>query len=122
MNARATRARGAPSGTAAAPAGGDDPRVARNLQALGEFGLLANRRTRALAAREEVSPEYIRAHAARLEQQLRLRGEHLDAHPGLLLVVLESGAPAPSLNRQGHLQGCRCDACRRAAYRQWEEL
>jgi len=116
-----------PSGATSAPAqpgpeGPDQERVARNLRAFAEFGLLPNRRTRLLAAREHISPDYVRAHAAGLEQQLRTKGESLAAHAGLLLVVLESGVPAPRLNRQGHLEGCRCEACRRAAYRLWQEL
>ena len=97
-------------------------RLERNLRALAAFGLLPNRRTRALAAREGLTPEYIAAHARLLEDQLRRRGQSLAAHTGLLLVVLESGAPPPALNPQGHLQGCRCESCRRAAYRLWDDL
>lgn len=73
-----------------------------NMDALRDVGIYANDRTRRLAEQDWITPEYIRAHALKLNKP--------DA-PALLLTILESGAPAPELTGAGHLAGCKCAAC-----------
>lgn len=92
-----------------------------NLKALGAFGITPNERTRLLASRAEITPQVIQAHALQLEAQLAAQNRRLSQNLGLLISVLESGAPAPALNAKGHLQGCGCPACD-DPYRGWGDI
>lgn len=79
-------------------------------QALLEAGITPNARTLRLAELEHITPEYIRAH------HMGLQSANKGLQTGLLITILESGAPAPELNDRGHLTTCTCDACTRDRY------
>jgi hypothetical protein len=83
---------------------GQDPRL---LRAFHSAGLMLTSRTRLLALKPYVTPGYVRAHYA------RLKANGMASHTGLLVVILESGIPAPELNPNGHLATCDCDECSR---------
>jgi hypothetical protein len=80
-------------------------------QAFSEAGIFLNPRTHRLANMPHLTPEYVRAHLA------RLKADGLESRSGLLITILESGAPAPALNAAGHLEDCRCETCRDLKYR-----
>ena len=84
-----------------------DPAI---LTAFYQAGIGINHRTRVLAQQAHITPEYILAH------NLQLISQDKENSPGLLITILESGQPAPPLNRNGHLEGCTCEACDRLKY------
>jgi DNA-binding transcriptional regulator YhcF (GntR family) len=83
-------------------------------KAFAAAGIHLNRRTRAMAALDHVTPDYVIAH----HQSLVRRG--LGDHTGLLIKILEDAQPAPPLNERGHPAGCSCRECQRSAYLEWE--
>ena len=85
--------------------------VYANLEAMRKLGISRNRRTTALAKLPHVNPDYIRSHVAQAKSQPK-------STVGLAIVRMEQGLPAPRLNGAGHLDGCRCEQCQRAKYRQ----
>ncbi len=91
-------------------AGGEDPDP-QVVAALAQAGILLNQRTEGLARRPYVTRPYILGH------WLRLKELGLEHHTGLLITTLESGIPAPELNRNEHLKTCRCDECHQLGFR-----
>lgn len=90
-----------------------DPVDPATWAALMAAGVTPNRRTRRLAALPHVTPDYVTAHHLALQQAGK-------AHEtGLLITILESGAPAPPLNELRHLETCSCPDCQRLKYTRW---
>lgn len=65
-----------------------------------------------LAALPHVTPQAVSAWELFLRKD---KGD--DYRVGLLVHVLETGDPAPRLNDNGHLDGCKCLDCQRYAFR-----
>jgi hypothetical protein len=79
--------------------------------ALGAAGITRNSRTERLAQREYLTPDYVTGH------YLSLKSRGKGDQTGLLVTILESGAPAPPLNANRHLKDCGCQECRMLKYR-----
>lgn len=94
----------------------DSPLLGEILESFAEFGITPNHRTRRLAEKLAKTPGFIpddiRAHYLELER----RGK--GSHTGLLITILESGAPALELNARKHLIDCDCDECKWLPYLQ----
>jgi hypothetical protein len=78
---------------------------------LGAAGITRNARTEQLARRDFLTPDYVTGHFLSLKR----RGKA--DQTGLLVTILESGAPAPALNANHHLKDCDCSECRMLKYR-----
>jgi hypothetical protein len=76
-------------------------------QELFAAGINRNPRTRALVSQPYITAEYVRAH----RQNQEASGMSGPKWAGLLVTILESGAPAPELNPNGHLGDCMCLDC-----------
>lgn len=82
------------------------------VQALLKAGVMKNGRTEKLLALAHITPLYIQAHHRCLVESKRGR------ETGLLITILESGAPAPKLRANGHTIQCNCEDCLRYKYRE----
>jgi DNA-binding transcriptional ArsR family regulator len=74
------------------------------IKALSEYHVIYNQRVRAI---KDLTAEAVHGHA----QSLLKRGKSFPKDTGLLITLLESGGPAPEVNKYGHLKGCECVKC-----------
>jgi hypothetical protein len=86
---------------------GDDYEKNAVWQELYAAGIYSNARTRALVQKPHITADYVRAHRLKLEAS----GKGAVQWAGLLVMILESGQPAPELNPNGHLTNCKCRDC-----------
>jgi hypothetical protein len=84
--------------------------IRQNMEALAAARVVGVKRCK-LALLEHVTPGYVRAWEAQLKHE---KGSRYT--PGLLIVTIESGLPAPEVSENGHARGCACEECRRLVY------
>lgn len=76
--------------------------------ALRSAGVMKNDRTEKLLTFDHITPNYINAHHRDLiEKQTDPR-----YITGRLVLILESGKPAPNLRPNGHTVNCKCSVCK----------
>jgi hypothetical protein len=87
--------------------------VRARLKVLGELGIFGHK-AKAIAEDHHITVEDMRAHV------LLVKAEDWERPLGMAIYRLLSHQPAPDLQENGHVVGCRCDVCKSNDFRRYD--